>query len=1010
MLSVHKYINCFALLLAFVLAANAQYRFDHWTTENGLPQNSVRKILQTSDGYIWMTTLDGLVRYDGVRFTVFNRANSKGLASNRFINLFAEPDDTLWAGTEENGIARFRHGEFRMFNINDGLPSPLVSGFELGHGGNLNVQTLQGGARLEGEQFVQTFSKEEITSMRTLHGRFDTDWKLDAHGLTADRDGETRVFELPAEMKQLMPADFNYYSSMSLYEDARGTLWIMLYSAEPDALKTAAWFRLAGGAAGGAIERVKYQGQPSSPVAGIVNDRHGDLWVATFRDGVCRLSAEKFTCFNTTNGLATGYITSIISDREGTLWFSTEEKGIYRIGEQIISPFAKAQGLDGLNAYSVLEDSRGAIWIGSIGGLARYADGKVTNYSANTSFKYEDVVSLCETRDGRLFIGSYSGIQYLENGKFHDFSLILGQFNKDSSVSAFDIHEDRNGVLWFATNHGLLRYDGSSVKFYTTADGLPTDMIKVIVENEDGSFWIGTPEGIALFKDEKFTAYSDKDGMGGNHVRAIYKDPEGILWVGTYDSGLSRFKDGKFTNYTVESGLSSNGVFQISEDANRNFWISSNQGIYRVSRDQLNEFAEGKRALVTSTLFGKSDGMLTAEANGGGQPAGATTRDGRIWFPTQDGIAIIDPNKIKVNDLPPPVTLEKIRIDNRSLTVDKNGIELLPSDSNLEIDYTGLSFVKPEQVRFRYRLERTDETWTEAGNRRTAFYPHLAPGDYTFHVIAANSDNVWNEEGARVRITVHPPFYRRWWFIALMAFLAGGTIVAFYRRRVSQLERKRAAQQAFARQLIASQEQERKRIAAELHDSLGQRLVVIKNLALMFLNVPNATRDQSQIENISAEASQAIGEVKEISYNLRPYQLDRIGLTKAIEAIVRTAKAASTIEITSEIDADIDEYFPRDAEINFYRIVQESVGNLVKHSGATRAFVKIELSGAQLDLAITDNGAGFVPGQTESKSGGFGLLGIAERVELFGGKLDVRSAPGQGTTVRVKLNSANFDK
>ncbi|MEJ7701597.1 MAG: two-component regulator propeller domain-containing protein [Pyrinomonadaceae bacterium] len=462
----------------------------------------------------------------------------------------------------------------------------------------------------------------------------------------------------------------------------------------------------------------------------------------------------------------------------------------------------------------------------ALGALTKYKDGKITNYRRQNGLIYTDIQSLFEDANGRLWIGAFSGVQYLEDGKFYD---------GIKGLPVFDIHQDRQGILWFASSSGLVKYDGKESKFFTTENGLPGNNVKTIIENEDGSMWIGTYDGIALMKNEKFTAFTETDGLAGNHVRSLYKDETGTLWIGTYESGLSRFKDGTFTRFTTENGLASNGVFQILEDSSRNFWISSNQGIYRVSREQLNEFADGKIPSVTSTLFGKSDGMLSTEANGGGQPAGIKASDGRLWFPTQDGAAIIKPEAVMLNAFPPPVVIESARIDNQKIDRLEKKIEINPGQENLEIDYTGLSFIKPEQVRFRYKLEGLEENWTEAGNRRTAFYPHLAPGEYVFQVIAANSDNVWNEQGARIQIIVKPPFYRRWWFIALAVLLGAGMVFAMYRRQISKLEKDRAAQQAFSRQLLASQEHERKRIAAELHDSLGQRLVVIKNLALMLL-------------------------------------------------------------------------------------------------------------------------------------------------------------------------------
>jgi signal transduction histidine kinase len=430
--------------------------------------------------------------------------------------------------------------------------------------------------------------------------------------------------------------------------------------------------------------------------------------------------------------------------------------------------------------------------------------------------------------------------------------------------------------------------------------------------------------------------------------------------------------------------------------------MSCNRGIYRVRKQELNDFADGKIKAITSIGYGKSDGMLNVECNGGRWPAGIRARDGKLWFPTMGGVAIIDPAAVTTNTQPPPVVIESVLVDRLPTAFDKD-VRITPGQENFEIQYTALSFINSENLRFKYKLEGLDHDWVEAGTRRTAYFSHVPPGEYTFQVIAANSDGVWNEEGKSIKIVVLPPFYKTWWFMVVAALMMALVAYVMIKRYLRKIERERLAQQTFARQLIASQEQERKRIAAELHDSLGQRLVVIKNLALMFLSAKNGdVGNLQQIEELSTETSQAIGEVKAISYNLRPYQLDRIGLTKAVEAIVRTVQSASAIDFRAEID-DIDDYFPKDSEINFYRIVQECVNNVVKHSGASAAFVNIKRTGAILVLEVSDNGKGFTPHQLESKNGGFGLVGIAERAELLGGKVEIKSAPEQGAMIKIRL-------
>jgi signal transduction histidine kinase len=330
--------------------------------------------------------------------------------------------------------------------------------------------------------------------------------------------------------------------------------------------------------------------------------------------------------------------------------------------------------------------------------------------------------------------------------------------------------------------------------------------------------------------------------------------------------------------------------------------------------------------------------MLNAEANGGRSPSGIETRDGRLWFPTQDGVAVIDPREIKINLQPPPVVIESFKIDNESsdlpnLTGD-SGMTIKPSQNNFEINYTALSFINSENLRFKYKLEGLDDEWTDAGTRRLAYFSHVPPGYYTFHVIAANSDGVWNEQGASLKIVVLPPFYRTWWFLSLSILSLSGLAFFIYRRRVSRLEHEKKNQEKFSRRLIESQENERKRIAGELHDSLSQNLVIIKNRAMMSLAEPdNVSNAFEQIEEIAEAATESLAEVREIAANLRPFQIDRLGLTKAVRALIRKT-VAPNLKITSRID-DIDGILPPEMQINLYRILQESLNNIIKHSKAT---------------------------------------------------------------------------
>jgi signal transduction histidine kinase len=612
------------------------------------------------------------------------------------------------------------------------------------------------------------------------------------------------------------------------------------------------------------------------------------------------------------------------------------------------------------------------------------------------------VSALGGDRDGNLWIATHGGLGIFRDGQFHKPAVLLPE-----QAVAQAIMQDKGGTMWIGTTNGLVTYRDGPSRTLTVQDGLAGNDVKVIIQGSSGDLWIGGYGGLTRIHDGQLTHWSERDGLPSDNIRAIYEDRDGLIWIGSYDGGLGRFKNGKFTRYTERDGLFNNGVFQILEDDRDNFWMSSNRGIYRVSKQDLDEFAEGKRTQITSVAYGKADGMLNVECNGGMWPAGIKASDGKLWFPTQDGVAIVDPKSVRINPQPPPVVIEAAFIDRVPTTI-QDSLKIPPGKENLEIEYTALSFIHSDQIRFRYKLEGLDSNWIDAGSRRTAYYSHLPPGTYQFHVIADNSDGVWNNEGQKLAITVQAPFYRTAWFVTLEALAAAALILLAVRYRVSQLQRAQAMQKAFSQQLIASQESERQRIASELHDSLGQRLVVINNLALFAIRSQGkgaaAGDEPGALEEISAEAALAMQETREISYNLRPFQLDRLGLTKAVEGMVRTVASASGIGITSKMD-NIDEAFPEDLRINFYRIVQESLNNIMKHAHATEAEVRVKRTDGRIILSIRDNGLGFNPAARPSKGGksGFGLTGMAERAHLLGGDYRVRSAPGQGTVTTVEF-------
>ena len=986
---VQRYCRAYlSWLLAFfggLSSAFAQYQIDSWTTENGLPQNVIQGVCQAPNGYLWLAAMDGLVRFDGVRFTVFNRSNTLGIAGNRFTSLYCTQSEEFWAGTETSGITRYRQGRFTTYTTQHGLPSNDVSG--VAGDGTGRIWAVSGSSVVQwneaGSRFNILASEQGKYSETSQFGRFGF-W-----GINGD---QVRLFVLGQVLQYSLPQNWPRGCLTTVGWDLNGGVW--LASADGRFAKLS----------GGRWSRIVRRGAKPDSLTTTYRDSHGNLWnIGIGSDSVASL--HQYLILPSESQTQKIVFNSLFEDREGSLWLPTDGQGLYRIRKEAVSVFSREEGLPARNVYPIYQDRSGAIWIGTWdGGLARFEGGKFITFSAADGLISNRIMSIFEDRDGALWVATAAGLERRRHGRFE---LVRNQLLRGGEgVRA--IYQDGQGTLWFGTSRGLIRCQGGLWSVISSKDGLATDDVRVIIAGRTGNLWLGGYGGLTSLDNGLFRRWTEADGLPSNSIRALYEDADGVLWIGTYDGGLGRLQNGRLTRYAIRDGLFNNGVFQILEDARGYLWMSSNRGIYRVAKSELNDFAAGERHTISSVAYGKGEGLHNAECNGGLWPAGILSRDGKLWFPTQDGVAIIDPARVELNLRPPPVAIASILLDYEPAGVGK-AVRITPGKENLEIDYTALSLIKSDQIRFQYKLEGLDRDWVEAGTRRTAYYSHLPSGNYVFKVIAANSDGVWNLEGQSVPVVVLPHFYQARWFLALASLLMAAMGGLAWERRVARLKRASAMQRAFSRELIASQERERKRIAAELHDSLGQHLVVIKNLALISLkNGLGEGRARAQIDEISAEASQALSEVREISYNLRPYQLDRLGLTKAIEAIVKKASCASSIVFAAEIAA-IDGLFPKDSEIHFYRIVQEWVNNLVKHSQATEARVAVRRAAGGLVLTIRDNGRGFTPEAVASDrtAGGFGLIGLSERAQLLGGKLAIQSAPGQGAMINIDIPIAN---
>lgn len=1002
----------FVVSAAYFVSAS-EFRFDRWTTAEGLPQNTINSVVQTGDGYLWIATFGGLARFDGVRFTVFNTVNAPALISSRITALHEDRSGILWIGTETGEISCLQNGEFVSFD--DGEEEEIYSLYvdtrgSLWAGGwhgarryklpeNPCAAKTQNYERIKPPPINNQSSDQISTILESADGSI---W-LNNFGVNNEKLGRLlhwreneplEVFGTSDGLPGILPNKEEhgiYISDIALSPfNGKETLWVADQSGV---------FRFDGKRF---VKEIAQSGEMNERVR-FTRDREGTL-TANFIDSIARLNKENCWEIIPAEELTGKQSRFFFADREDNLWLGTFTEGLWRLKRNFIESFDESKGIAKNQTAAIFEDSRGVLWAAGFG-LQRYENGQFVR-EKNIPESY--LISLAEQREGTLLIGGYDSLYARRaDGEVSDLSgeikAVLG--NVPFAIKA--IYEDSSGNLWLGfRDKGLIRRDaGGNYQRITTANGLIGDQVQFITETRDGAVWFGILGGASRYKDGNFTNYTTADGLNNSNVRAITETADGNLYFGTYGGGLSRLKNGVIRTVTMRNGLFDDVVSRIIVDENEKFWMLGNQGIYYVGKRELDDFFDGVSSQIFCRSFGTADGMISAEGNGGSQPAGWLARDKRFWFPTIRGYVAITPPAPE--DYLPPAVIEEVKINNKTVDV-REPLEINPDDQNLEIRYTGLSFTRSEQLRFRFKLEGLDSNWTEAGMRRTAYYAHPPAGEYVFAVQAANSDGVWNERSAKLRLKILPPFYQTWWFFSLVIAFAIGLGYLFFSIRVAQLNRARQMQETLSRRLIQLQEEERKRIAGDLHDSLSQNLVIIKNRAMLSL----AERDDlesvfEQIEEIAEAAGDSLDEVREIASNLRPFQIDRLGLTKAIEALVRKTNTPK-LKVSVQTEK-IDNLLKPEMEINLYRIIQESLNNIVKHSGAKEASLEIKREGKTIQVTIRDDGKGFDASDihlTESAAGnGFGLIGIYERARILGTAPLIETGIGNGTTIRLNITT-----
>lgn len=783
----------------------SEYVFHSWQTEQGLPQNSAYALCQTRDGYIWIGTAEGLARYDGARFYVFNTSNTPELAHNWISSLLEDSDGRLWIGTFGGGVSRFYQGTFSTINDKNGLPSSTVRTILQDTDGAMWFGSNGGLTRLQNKTFT-TYTKQNGLGNMVVTA------------LCKDHNGTLWIGTRGGGLSQMKNGRFTTFSTanglasntvLSVFEDRDSSIWIGT---------TNGLHRFYNGSF--ALYTTQ-NGLSSNNVQSIIQDRNGTLWFGT-ASGMSRLlpssrtlsENKDFTRYSESEALNRSNIPSLLYDSEGALWIGTADNGIARLHNGVFSSLAVQRSLPQhshvfqRSILSLATDTKGVLWLGTSLGLHGYSEGRITHSMPISSFGGNEVYSLLPDSAGGLWIGTKKGIHYQRNGVFKLYT--LPQESRGTPIFSLAL-DPSSGKLWIGTQgEGLYCFHNGTFTHFTKADGLPHDIISSLLLSKDGALWIGTwGGGVVRFKDNIFTTLSTDNGLSHNQCMSFWEDSAGAIWMGTFGGGINRYKEGKISTVTSAHGLYNDVAYSILCDNNAHVWVSCNKGVFRVPYQELNAVADGHVQRLHCQAFGVEDGMKSAECNGGTQPTAWKSNDGRLWFATIRGAVSINPADIFTNPLPPPVIIESIYGDSMALDI-RTPVRISPGTQKMEFHYTATSLLVPEKVRFRYMLEGYDESWVEAGTRRVAYYTNLPRGRlYRFRVSACNNDGVWNEDGAAVNFRLESYIWETWWAYSLYAVIVISGAIAFirYRERVQhralrQLYREREAQLIYEKNLL----------------------------------------------------------------------------------------------------------------------------------------------------------------------------------------------------------------
>lgn len=959
-------------LCDFAFAASAEpvlageYSRRIWRVQDGLPQSRIQVISQTPDGYLWIGTPSGLVRFDGARFFVFDRVNTPAFRDDSILSLHPSKDGSLWIGTEGGGLMHYVNGSFRRFGAEEGLSNGFIRALHEDPQGILWIGSDRGLFRLQNDKIERLDGRGDIPVTAVSSLRIDPDgkmWISSNIGLMVVEQNTPRRYVSKGAPLQGVRA----------YNRSGGGLWL---------LTAAGVARLQDGAV---IPRHTFADVRTTT---LYESRNGDLWIGTFGEGLLRLNSNGVTSYRTSGGLPDDTVIAIYEDRAQNLWIGTHD-GLLRLSKAYVRTLSTRDGLANDNVSNIWEGRDGAVWLTTITGtIQRFANGRLEPVLLPAPFQGTRARVVFQDKNGDLWIGtSGDGLLRVSAGKVASFTTKDGLRN--TQIRQF--FEDRRGDLWIGLGSGVIRWDGLRFHNYYIEDGLAYGSVRVVTEDHTGDVLVGTEGGLNRVHEGKFVSDPLFSQLQGERIWAIHEDADHTLWVGTRGNGLLRLKNGKVNRITIREGLPSNAIYAILEGGTGNFWMSSPAGVFSASRAELNRVADGDAEPLAIAHYGVADGMESNQMNAGVGPAGCRTASGELWFASVKGAVRIDPSQHRIND-PARALIESVIADDMPLPL-SGDLRIPAGHGRLQIGYTACNLLSPERISFKYRLEGFEEGWTAGASQRVAYYTNLPPGSYRFRVIVTDSAAPRQTSEAALSFVWHPHFYQTklfYWFCAAAAAMLLWAALRIY------------ARQTKARYAMLLSE--RTRLAREMHDTIIQGCVGVSTLleAASGFERIDTRRMTELVDHARAQVRLTLDEARQAVWNLRQAGLES-DIAGSLGELARQLSSEKGFPIEVEI-AGSPPQFQEQTLRSILLVAREAVRNAANHASPRHINIRMAFDANEARLEVVDDGRGFAPTpEFAGTNGHYGIVGMRERVEELGGDFQLRSSPGQGTAVIVRL-------